>query len=332
MAEHVDRFVQELAPIARAIGAEYGIDPALIITQAAIESGWGEKVAGNNYFGVKSHGRPGGQSVLTHEEINGQLVPMYQDFRKYDSLEGSMRDYAQFLQDNPRYSGVFEAPDLQGQIDAIAGSGYATSSEYPGLLNDVSRMVTRAMPPSDGTSPAMGYAPTPAPRSQNPALKGIMGAMLPDISQPGMNANGVGHMPNFSQLGGGGIMGAKQPQSNGWKPGGLLGMAWNAVSDGIGGIGGLKGAGQQAGGGIMGSAPAFNPRDLIGPLMSTKAGRTAVIDPMIQRIFSNGSTPAPNAVAMGQQAVNQSGDTSTGNQAEAAQVRATAQAWRDSRR
>lgn len=327
MAEHVDRFVQELAPIARAIGAEYGIDPALIITQAAIESGWGKEVAGNNYFGVKSHGQPGGQSVLTHEEINGQMVPMYQDFRQYDSLEGSMRDYAEFLKDNPRYSGVFEAPDLQGQIDAIAGSGYATSSKYPGLLNDVSRMVTRAMPAGD--SPAMAYAPTPAPRSQNPALNGIMGAMLPDISQPGMNANGVGHMPNFSELGGG-IMGAKQPQPSGWKPGGLLGMAWNAVSDGIGGIGGLKSAGQQAGG-IMGSPPAFDPRDLIGPLMASKAGRTAVIDPMIKRVFSNGSRPAPNAVAMGRQAVSQSGDNSTGNQAEAAAVRASAQAWRDSR-
>jgi hypothetical protein len=260
MAEHVDRFVQELAPAARAIGAEYGIDPALIITQAAIESGWGKEVAGNNYFGVKSHGQPGGQTILTHEEINGKLVPVYDSFRQYDSLEGSMRDYAQFLKDNPRYAGVFAAPNLQGQIDAIASSGYATSSKYPGLLNDVSRMVVRAMPPDGATAPAMAYAPTPAPRNQNPALKGIMGAMLPPLGPPGSG----------------------KPQQAAPK-GGLMSMAWNGLT---GGLGALANMGGQQAKGIMGSPPPFNVRDLISPAMKTVAGRTAIIDPMIKNIFN----------------------------------------------
>lgn len=306
MAEHVDRFVQELTPAARAIGAEYGIDPALIITQAAIESGWGKEVAGNNYFGVKSHGQPGGQSVLTHEEVNGQLVPMYQDFRQYDSLEESMRDYAKFLKDNPRYSGVFEASDLQGQIDAVAGSGYATSSKYPGLLNDVSRMVTRAMPPATGGS-AMAYAPTPAPRSQNPALGGIMRAVLPNIGPTG----GPSLQPAVMR-----------PAKQGF---------WGAMT------GGLLGGGQTPAAPIMRTAAnvAAMPQNIMrsgaNPALSL-AARTAVMDPMIQRVFSNGSRPAPGAMAAAQQAVAQSGDTSTGNQADAAAVRASAQAWRDSRR
>lgn len=324
MAEHVDRFVQELTPAARAIGAEYGIDPALIITQAAIESGWGKEVAGNNYFGVKSHGQPGGQSVMTHEEVNGQLVPMYQDFRKYDSLEESMRDYAKFLKDNPRYSGVFEASDLQGQIDAIAGSGYATSSKYPDLLNDVSRMVTRAMPVGD--APAMGYAPTPAPRNQNPALNAITQALLPDLGPPGTKSNGIGAMPKFGDLAmRGGIM---RPAAAPPKGGNLLTAA-------VGGLGNLLGyAGNQAAPIMRGAqAAGQNAAPLImKAALGSIAGRSAIIDPMIQRVFSNGSSPAPGAMAAAQRAVAQSGDISTGNQAEAAAARASAQAWRDSRR
>lgn len=147
MASNVTTFVRELTPLAVEIGDRYGINPALIITQAAIETGWGSEVAGNNYFGVKSHGRPGGQQVATHEEINGRRVAITDNFRQYGSLAESMDDYAQFLRDNPRYAGVFEAGDLQGQLDAIAASGYATDSNYPALLRGVSRLVTRNMAP-----------------------------------------------------------------------------------------------------------------------------------------------------------------------------------------
>lgn len=256
MAEHVDRFVQELTPSARAIGAEYGIDPALIITQAAIESGWGKEVAGNNYFGVKSHGQPGGQSVMTHEEINGQLVPMYQDFRKYDSLEDSMRDYAKFLKDNPRYSGVFEASDLQGQIDAVAGSGYATSSKYPALLNDVSRMVARAMPAGDG--PAMGYAPTPAPRSLNPALNGINASIMRPAAAPPRT----------------GIMGTL-----GAGLGNLFGLAGKQAAPIMRGA---QSVGQKAAPAIMRAA------------IGSVAGRTALIEPGLKQAFTGSPTGSPN--------------------------------------
>lgn len=171
---HVTEFVRQLTPMAVEIGDRYGIDPALIITQAAIESGWGEKVSGNNYFGVKSHGQPGGQTITTHEEINGQRVKVQDDFRVYDSLAGSMEDYAKFLSSNPRYGDVFKTRDLNKQVEAIANSGYATDSKYPGLLRDVSRMVTREMgpmPPSQVPNtvatqtdtqrpPTMAYAPS----------------------------------------------------------------------------------------------------------------------------------------------------------------------------
>lgn len=260
MAEHVDRFVQELAPAASRIGAEYGIDPALIITQAAIESGWGKNVAGNNYFGVKSHGQPGGQNILTHEEINGQLVPVYDNFRQYNSLEESMRDYAQFLKDNPRYSEVFKAPDLQGQIDAIASSGYATSSKYPGLLNDVSHMVTGAWP----DNVALGYAgpaklPTIGPTG-GPALNAINAATGKPAPKPS-----------------------------------LLQAAWQGITGGFGNLGQLGAApimrSAQAVGQNM--TPA-----IMRAALGTVKGRTALIDPVIKQVFTGSPTGMQNTRAV----------------------------------
>lgn len=51
-------------------------------------------------------------------------------FRKYDSLEDSVRDYGLFLKKNKRYKPLLEADNLDEQIDALAGSGYATDSRY----------------------------------------------------------------------------------------------------------------------------------------------------------------------------------------------------------
>lgn len=82
--------------------------------------------------------------------------------------------------------------------------------------------------------------------------------------------------------------------------------------------------------------PEISPQfknQAIGALMGSLAGRTAVIDPFIQGIFTGGgrtSTPEQRAtyLAQAQNSVSQSGDTSVGNQLEAAQARASGETWR----
>ncbi len=159
-SERVQQFIDTLSPSAVEIGGRYGLDPRLIMAQSALETGWGDSVSGNNYFGVKSHGRPGGQQVSTHEEINGQMVPVTDSFRTYDGVTDSMEDYAKFLRDNPRYSKVFEQKTLQDQIDEIARAGYATDSRYRPKLTAVANMIP---PIGAGTAPpVMRAAPKPA--------------------------------------------------------------------------------------------------------------------------------------------------------------------------
>lgn len=154
--KYVRDFIAEITPYAVAIGDQYGIDPVTIITQAAVETGWGREVAGNNYFGVKSHGQPGGQNVTTHEEVDGKRVRTTDNFRTYGSLGESVADYGRFLSENPRYA---EALKLSGpgELQGIAAAGYATDSNYADLTRDVAGMVQRNIQPlPPGSLPEVG--------------------------------------------------------------------------------------------------------------------------------------------------------------------------------
>lgn len=176
---HVQTFVDQMWPHAVRVGDQYGINPVTILTQAALETEWGKKVAGNNYFGVKSHGQPGGQTITTHEEINGQRVKVRDSFRKYDSMAESVEDYARFLRSNPRYQQALSSPDYRHQLSGIAAAGYATDSKYPQKVAGVANLVTRAAPPTppaeipnmvatalDVTPPRVPVPVTPTPDLQ----------------------------------------------------------------------------------------------------------------------------------------------------------------------
>ena len=65
------------------------------------------------------------------------MVKKRDRFRKYDSLEDSVRDYGAFLQENKRYKPMLEAKTLDDQIDALAGSGYATDSKYGAKIRGI---------------------------------------------------------------------------------------------------------------------------------------------------------------------------------------------------
>jgi hypothetical protein len=190
---------------------------------------------------------------------------------------------------------------------------------------------------------ALGYAPQTAP---TPAMRAIQQAMLPEIGPPGASkANKVGNMPDFYEMGqpngwwAAGAKGARddapaimRPAAAQPKGGNLLTAALDGIGGGIGNIANY--ASQQAAP-IMRSAQSVGQSaapSIMKAALGSVAGRTAVIDPMIQRAFSNGSVMTPAIMAQAQQSVSQSGDNSTGNQAEAAAVRQVAQSWRDSRR
>lgn len=95
-------FVNKFYPAAKAAGAEFNINPVVILAQAAIESGWGESnlASYNNYFGITAYGRinnywHGGKIQLA----DGGLT-----FRRYDTMENSFMDYCRLIRGSYRTS------------------------------------------------------------------------------------------------------------------------------------------------------------------------------------------------------------------------------------
>ena len=98
-----DEFLAAMTPVAKEVADELGVSHKIILAQAALESGWGAKAKNNAFFGIKSHGRAGGQTFTTHEEVDGKQVKITDSFRQYDTPEDSIRGYGDFLKSNPRY-------------------------------------------------------------------------------------------------------------------------------------------------------------------------------------------------------------------------------------
>ncbi|MEF3313353.1 glucosaminidase domain-containing protein [Paenibacillus sp. GYB004] len=112
-----------------------GVLASITIAQAALETGWGASVPGNNLFGIKGSGT----TQDTREYINGQWVTIRAGFRTYASWEDSIQDHSRFLHENRRYAnaGFFAhsaARDYAGAARALQAAGYATDPNYASKL------------------------------------------------------------------------------------------------------------------------------------------------------------------------------------------------------
>lgn len=119
-----------------------GLFPSVAIAQAAVESGWGKYVAGNNMFGIKATGDPSkfphwdGSYVTsrTSEFENGGYVRQTSRFRKYLTVGDSVKDRNWLLSHSDRYKSVIAAQTPEDQARAIKACGYATDPYYADKL------------------------------------------------------------------------------------------------------------------------------------------------------------------------------------------------------
>lgn len=191
MATNKQAFINSILPAAIQYGQRIGVDPRIIVAQAAHESAWGRSAPGNNYFGIKSHGKDGGQTFTTHEVINGQRVKMNDSFRRFDSPSDSVAGYADFLTSNKRYQPMLAAQGLDAQIDALGRSGYATDPNYADRIRSIAKNIPigsqvaaqEAAPPQSPGTPAPSFGDPITVGSKPVAQSGIMGAMAPATQQ-----------------------------------------------------------------------------------------------------------------------------------------------------
>ncbi|WP_111976557.1 flagellar assembly peptidoglycan hydrolase FlgJ [Algibacillus agarilyticus] len=133
-------FVDRLLPIAEKVSQAIGLSPVAMIAQAALETGWGQKMIekadgsnANNFFGIKADSRWSGDSAErdTYEFRQGAIQTEKAQFRAYDSIEAGLADYVSFIKEQPRYQAAVEAAQQpEAYFSALQQAGYATDPNY----------------------------------------------------------------------------------------------------------------------------------------------------------------------------------------------------------
>ncbi len=145
-------FVENIRPQATQAAARLGVAPEAVIAHAALESGWGQHLPGDergssfNLFGIKATGRSAGTAVqaLTTEFSDGKADRMIQGFRRYDSLQAGVADYATLLTSNDRYAAALNTgSDVHAFAAGLKQGGYATDPDYVEKLTATAASVKR---------------------------------------------------------------------------------------------------------------------------------------------------------------------------------------------
>lgn len=130
------KFIKSIEVEAQKSYKEYKIFPSITIAQAILESGWGNSQLtkdSNNLFGIKADDSWKGKTIeiMTTENYNDKIDA---SFRKYNSIEASIKDHAEFLKENKRYekNGVFKAENYKEQAQALEDAGYSTKQNSNG--------------------------------------------------------------------------------------------------------------------------------------------------------------------------------------------------------
>jgi flagellum-specific peptidoglycan hydrolase FlgJ len=160
-------FVDKYLAHAKKVEAKTGISAVATLTQAALESAWGDIAPGYMFFGVKdTDGINGNEQLITTTEytrsINNPMhipisstpvirngVKMFKHkgkdyFRKYATPEDCFNDHAQFFLKNKRYAKALTVKnDYNRFFEEIAKAGYATDPNYADTLKAVSKSIVK---------------------------------------------------------------------------------------------------------------------------------------------------------------------------------------------
>jgi flagellar protein FlgJ len=163
-----EEFVKTYLPQALKVQSETGFDFSIPMTQAALESGWGSRAVGFNFFGIKSNSKTPKekrQLITTTEYLkspnvkfpevlsvvrqpNGLFKYKVKDwFMKYDSASEAFADHIGFFLRNKRYSESLKWKcNPERFFEEIAKAGYATAPDYANKLKSVRKSVLRRIP------------------------------------------------------------------------------------------------------------------------------------------------------------------------------------------
>lgn len=131
-------FIEKIAPYAQELGQAYGVKPSIILSQAILESDFGQSKLAKKYknlFGVKAYGNAPKVSLDTKEFVDEKWITIKGEFRVYATWNESMDDHTKLFVEgvdwNPElYKEVFTSKDYKEAAKAVQDAGYATDPDY----------------------------------------------------------------------------------------------------------------------------------------------------------------------------------------------------------
>ena len=130
-------FAQKLWPDLKQAASRLDVPPVGLLAQAALETGWGSAVPGNNLFGVKASNGDASVSLPTKEMVNGNLVPTVASFATYPSISSAVDHLVSLIE--TRFQGALGSTSVEQFATALANGGYATDNAYAQKIINVAR-------------------------------------------------------------------------------------------------------------------------------------------------------------------------------------------------
>lgn len=161
-----DTYVKRFLSLAFYVEKETGFFAEALLAHSALETGWGARVKGNNYFGIK-----GKRNLVRTKEIsenpnlsfpyiysiteiekNGKKYYEYDCktwFDSYSTPKDSFFGYVEFIKSNKRYKKALAQKDAEGYLREIARAKYATGLNYEESLLNVLKSVQKRINKQD---------------------------------------------------------------------------------------------------------------------------------------------------------------------------------------
>jgi len=148
-------FVTALIEPAQKVQNTLGVPFEVVIAQAALETGWGQKMikdqdggSSNNLFNIKADSRWAGDKITkdTLEFEQGAMVKKSEPFRTYQSLTDSVDDYINFLSTSERYQEALQqSGNVEHFLQGLQKAGYATDPQYADKILGTLKTVTNLL-------------------------------------------------------------------------------------------------------------------------------------------------------------------------------------------
>lgn len=148
-------FIDKIMPYSEQAQAKLGVPKEAILAQAALETGWGQKIIQNkdgtsshNLFNIKADKRWDGDYATkdTLEFEQGTMVRKQAPFRSYDSIAESVNDYVDFLSNSDRYKSLINNNlNVDQFLQGLQKAGYATDPDYANKISSVVNKIVSFM-------------------------------------------------------------------------------------------------------------------------------------------------------------------------------------------